>query len=106
MNRDDIFDSIAEMLPPRKRTQFWKAVARLKRLRDDDDTLAVLHVMGVITEIMYAIPVTIILERKAIERLVKRLEALLADWERKITTGALYVHRPIKLSSRKLPPTG
>jgi hypothetical protein len=100
-NASDVFERIAQTLPPEQREEYWREMAYLKHLDPDDELLRMMRATGYLTQISQSVPVRIAEERERFEKLLAESVAAIERTHQASQTD----HRQLEQRLSKLPET-
>ncbi len=98
-NKPDLFERIAQALPPEQRQEYWREIAYLKHLQPEDELLRLTRATGYLTQITQGVPRLIAEERQRFEKLLTESVAAI---ERTRQATQTY-HRELDQRLSKLP---
>lgn len=66
--KSDIFDTIAVYVPEAHQQEYWRMVAKFRRINPDDEILNIILAMGILTLLLRELPTVLIEERKNLQQ--------------------------------------
>lgn len=81
-NTSDVFERIAQTLPPEQREEYWREIVHLKHLDPNDELLRLARAIGYLAQITQSVPTLIAEERQRFETLLdERAAAIEHAWQ-------------------------